>query len=138
MHSTRSTFFTLHPLENVYFWCHLHFYPFTDYYHCSWFYNFSLLIFILSYLSGWYSTFTVYLPLLVGIFLSYRFLGFPGGSVGKESTCSAGDSVWIPRLGRSPREGSGYTFQYSCLENSIYKGACRVTDDGDRTERFFL
>ena len=31
------------------------------------------------------------------------FLGFPGGSVGKESACSAGD----PGLGRSPGEGNG-------------------------------
>jgi len=32
--------------------------------------------------------------------------GFPGGSVGKESTCNAGDLGSIPRSGRSPREGN--------------------------------
>ena len=30
----------------------------------------------------------------------------------------------IPRLGRSPGEGKGYPLQYSCLENSMDKGAC--------------
>ena len=36
------------------------------------------------------------------------FMGFPGGSVGKESTCNAGDLSSIPGLGRSPGEGEGY------------------------------
>ena len=39
--------------------------------------------------------------------------GFPGGSVGKESTCNAGDPGSIPGLGRSPEEGMGYPLQYS-------------------------
>ena len=30
---------------------------------------------------------------------------FPGGSVGKESACNAGELDLIPGLGRSPREG---------------------------------
>ena len=47
------------------------------------------------------------------------FLGFPCGSVGKESTCNAGDLGLIPGLGRSPREGKGYPLQYSGLENSM-------------------
>ena len=34
-------------------------------------------------------------------------LGFPCGSVGKESACNAGDLVLIPGLGRSPGEGTG-------------------------------
>ena len=41
------------------------------------------------------------------------FLGFPGGSTGKESICNVGDLGWIPGLGRSPREGIGYPLQYS-------------------------
>ena len=45
------------------------------------------------------------------------FLGFPGDSAGKESTCNAGDVGSIPGLGRSPGEGNGYPFQYSGLEN---------------------
>ena len=44
-------------------------------------------------------------------------MGFPGGSVGKESTCHVGDLGLIPRLGRSPGEGTSYPLQYSALEN---------------------
>ena len=47
------------------------------------------------------------------------FLDFPCGSVGKESTCNAGDQGLIPGLGRSPREGKGYPLPYSGLENSM-------------------
>ena len=47
------------------------------------------------------------------------FLGFPGGSHGKESTCNAGDTGSIPGSRRSPGEGKGYPLQYSCLENSM-------------------
>ena len=45
------------------------------------------------------------------------FLGFPGGSVSKESTCNAGDVSLIPGLGRSPGGGHGNPLHYSCLEN---------------------
>ena len=47
------------------------------------------------------------------------FLGFPGGSIGKESACNVGDLGLIPGLGRSPGEGNGYPLQYSGLENSM-------------------
>ena len=40
-------------------------------------------------------------------------VGFPGGSVGKESACNAGDPRSIPGSGRSPGEGIGYSLQYS-------------------------
>ena len=39
--------------------------------------------------------------------------GFPDSSVGKESTCNAGDPSRIPGMGRSIGEGIGYSFQYS-------------------------
>ena len=39
--------------------------------------------------------------------------GFLHSSVGKESTCNAGDPSLIPGLGRSPGEGIGYPLQYS-------------------------
>ena len=42
---------------------------------------------------------------------------------GKQSTFNARDPGLIPALGRSPREGNGYPIQYSCLENSINRGA---------------
>ena len=38
----------------------------------------------------------------------FFFLGFPGGSAGKESTCNAGDLGLITGLGRSPGEGKGF------------------------------
>ena len=41
------------------------------------------------------------------------FLGFPDSSIGKESTCNAGDPSSIPGLGRSAGEGIGYPTQYS-------------------------
>ena len=40
-------------------------------------------------------------------------LSFPGSSVGKESTCNAGDSSSIPGSGRSPGDGIGCPLQYS-------------------------
>ena len=40
-------------------------------------------------------------------------MGFPDSSVGKESTCNAGDPNSIPGLGRSTEEGIGYPLQYS-------------------------
>ena len=41
------------------------------------------------------------------------FQGSPDSSVGKESTCNAGDLGSIPGSGRSPGEGIGYPLQYS-------------------------
>ena len=52
--------------------------------------------------------------------------GFPGDSDGKESAANAGDSDLIPGSGRSPREGNGNLLQYSCLENSMDRGAWRA------------
>ena len=49
----------------------------------------------------------------------FFFLGFPGGSAGKESTCNAGDLGLITGLGRSPGERNGYPLQCSGLENSM-------------------
>ena len=47
------------------------------------------------------------------------FLGFPGGSAGKESACNAGDLGSIPGLGRSPGKRNGYPLLCSGLENSM-------------------
>ena len=47
------------------------------------------------------------------------FLGFPGGSAGKESACKVEDLDSIPGMRRSPGEGKGYPLQYSGLENSM-------------------
>ena len=58
-------------------------------------------------------------------------MGFPCGSDGKESTYSVGDKNLIPRLGRSPGEGNGYTLWYFCLENSMDRGSWWATVPGD-------
>ena len=54
----------------------------------------------------------------------------PGGSDGKESSCNAGDLGSIPGLGRSPGEGHGNPLQYSCVENSMDRGAWQATVHG--------
>jgi len=55
---------------------------------------------------------TVPLPLLIP---------FSNGG-GKESACQA-DVGSIPGSGRSPGEENGYLLQYSCLGNSMDRGA---------------
>ena len=50
-------------------------------------------------------------------------LGFPGGSEVKASAFNAGDLGSIPGSGRSPGEGNGNPFQYSCLENPMDREA---------------
>ena len=53
-------------------------------------------------------------------------MGFPGGTVVKNSPGNAGDTrdaVSIPGLGRFPGIRSGNPLQYSCLENSMDRGA---------------
>ena len=52
---------------------------------------------------------------------------YKGGSDGRESTCNAGDPGLIPGLGRSSGEVNGYPLQYSCLENSMDRGAWQAT-----------
>ena len=49
---------------------------------------------------------------------------FLGGSDGKMSACNAGDLGSIPGWGRSPGGENGNPLQYSCLENSMDRGAC--------------
>ena len=52
--------------------------------------------------------------------------GFPGGSVVKNLPANSGDARdtgLIPGLGRSPGEGNGKPLQYSCMKNSMDRGA---------------
>ena len=55
--------------------------------------------------------------------------GFSGGSVGKNSP-DDGDAGLIPGLGRSPGEGNATHIQYSCLKNSMDRGAFWATVHG--------
>ena len=53
-------------------------------------------------------------------------MGFPDGSVGKESTCNAGDTGdagSIPGSGRFPGGRKGNPLQYSCLKSPMDRGA---------------
>ena len=52
-----------------------------------------------------------------------KFMAFPGGSVEKNLHANAGDMDLIPGSGRYPEEGNGNPLQYSCLENSMDRGA---------------
>ena len=70
-------------------------------------------------------------------YINYRFIllctyihTFPGGSVGKVSACNAGDPDSIPGSGRFPGKGNDYPLQYSCLENSMDRGAWWATVHG--------
>ena len=53
--------------------------------------------------------------------------GFPGSSDGKESACNVGDPSPAPGSGRSPGERHGNPLQYSCLEDSMDRGAWQAT-----------
>ena len=53
--------------------------------------------------------------------------GSPDSSVGKESTCNAGEPDSIPGRGRSPEERNGNSFQYTCLENPMDREAWWAT-----------
>ena len=57
-------------------------------------------------------------------------LGSPGGSDDKEFACNSRDLGSVPESGRSPGEGNGNPLQYSCLENSIDRGAWQATVHG--------
>ena len=73
-------------------------------------------------------------------------MGFPSGSVDKESACNAGDTgdvSSIPGSGRSPREGNGNLLQYSCLENPMDRGSwqatvCGIAKSQTRLKRLML
>ena len=60
----------------------------------------------------------------------WHIMDFPGGSGSKASAYNAGDPGWIPGWGRSPGEGNGNPFQYSCLENPMDGGAWLATVHG--------
>ena len=76
----------------------------------------------------------------VCVFVFFCFLavprtykGFPGGLVGKNPPANAGDARdthLIPGLRRSAEVGNGHPLQYSCLENSMDRGAWWATAQG--------
>ena len=66
-------------------------------------------------------------PLELNKKLSKGTFIFPGGLDGKASTYNAEDLGSIPGSGISPGEGNGNPLQYTCLENTVDKGAWRAT-----------
>ena len=54
-------------------------------------------------------------------------MGSPGGSVVKNSPANPGDMGLTPGLGKIPGEGNNNLLQYSCLGNSMDRGAWRAT-----------
>ena len=60
----------------------------------------------------------------------HQLLLLPCFSRGSQSACDAGDLGSTPGSGRSPGEGNGCPLQYSCLENSMDRGAWRATVHG--------
>ena len=72
----------------------------------------------------------VYMSVIYIYIFIFIYIGFPGGSDGKESTCNAGDLGLFPGLGSSPTEGNGYPLQYSCLENAMDRAAWQAVVHG--------
>ena len=68
--------------------------------------------------------------------LIFENMSYLGGSVGKESACNAGDAGLTPGLGRSLEGRHGNPLQYSCLENTMDRGAwcCKESDESEVTE----
>ena len=62
--------------------------------------------------------------------LPTQCMSFPGSSDGKEPAYHVGDPGSILGSGRSPGEGNGNPLQYSCLENSMDRGAWWATVHG--------
>ena len=80
------------------------------------------------------------MSLPTGLSLKAGERGLPQWLSGKESTCNAGDKGSIPRSRRSPGGGNGNPLQYSCMENSMDRGAWwaadhRVAKESDTTEQ---
>ena len=68
--------------------------------------------------------------------MTAHYLGLPQWLSGEESACSAGNSGHaglIPVSGRSPGGINGNPLQYSCLENSMDKGAWQACKESDTT-----
>ena len=74
---------------------------------------------------------------VLNIYLKTSLLGFPDGSVVKNPSANAEDA-WdagsIPGLARSPGEGNGNPLQYSCLGNTMDRGAWQATVHGVANE----
>ena len=69
---------------------------------------------------------------VIGLIHQIRKTGLPWCLDNKESDCNGRDPGLIPGFGRYPGEGNGYLFQYSCLENSMDRGALGLRSMGSQ------
>ena len=72
----------------------------------------------------------VYHMFLIQLSIDGHLGCFHGGSYSKESACSVQDPGSIPGSGRSPGERTANPLQYSCLKNSLDRGAWQVMVHG--------
>ena len=66
---------------------------------------------------------------------------FPVAQLVKNPFAKAGDTRdtgSVPRSGRFPGGRNGNPFQYSCLENPMNRGVCRLQSMGSQTVRYDL
>ena len=65
----------------------------------------------------------IYLALIYVSLMANEAYILPWWLSGKESACNVGDTGAVPGLERSPGEGNGFPFQYSCLKDPVDRGA---------------
>ena len=67
------------------------------------------------------------LSLSINVYVYMHIHAYSPPWCNKKSACNAVDTSSITGLQRSPGEAFGYPLQYSCLENSMDRGACQAT-----------
>ena len=73
-----------------------------------------------------------------GIINALNIISYWDFSGGKKSIYNARELGSIPGLGRSPGEGNGNSLQYSCLENSMDRGAWQTIQSIGSQNRTWL
>ena len=77
-----------------------------------------------SYIRGWFS---LWKCLAISNYGHLKASELPWWLNGKEFACQIRDMGSISESGRSPGEGNGIPFRYSCLENPVDRGAWWAT-----------
>ena len=62
----------------------------------------------------------------------YIYMGFPCGALIKNLPANTGDAASIPGSGKAFEVGNGNPLHYSCLENSMHRGAWWATVHGSQ------
>ena len=96
------------------------------------FFHIAFFLYLVFHLDSYLVYLIIY---IIACLLLSKRMGFPSGSVGKESARHAGDLGSVPGLGRFPGEGSGNPLQYSGLENSMDRRARQAADHGSQRIR---